>query len=77
MQKKISELLYTDMMEICKKYFNKDVNDTCKNCPLQVKEIHCVKGLVDDRIELKKKLDNTDRLIEEFLTQNKHKEIEV
>lgn len=77
MQKKISELLYTDMMEICKKYFNYSNYDTCKNCPLQVKVIHCLKGLLDDQIELKKKLDNTDRLIEEFLIENKNKEVEV
>ena len=65
MQKKISELLDTDMMEICKKYFNKDFNDTCKNCPLQVNVIYCVKGLVEEQTKLGTKLFEVNQLLDE------------
>ena len=77
MKKNVKYLLYTDMLEICKKYYNKDFYDTCKDCPLRVKQIHCLKGLLDEQAELIKKLGRVDGLIKEFLTNNKEMEIEV
>lgn len=78
MKKKINELSNDDLKNICDKYFNVYSGyDTCENCPLKINVIHCLKGLLDDKIKLKKRLDDIDKLIEEFLIKNKNKEVEV
>lgn len=76
MSKKVKNLLWTDILEICKKFYNKDSYDTCKNCPLKVDTIHCLKGLLDEKVELEKKLIRVDKLVENFLDKNKETEID-
>ena len=65
MKKKINELCGNDLKNICKKYFTYSNYDTCKNCPLQVKEIHCVKGLVEEQAQLTMKLVQVNQLLDE------------
>lgn len=67
MKKKVSELWYPDLKRICEKYFHKDFYDSCKGCPLKVKQIHCVKGLVEEESNLLKKLSQVQELLKEGL----------
>ena len=67
MQKKVSELWYPILKRICAKYFHKDFYDSCKDCPLKVKQIYCVKGLVEEESNLLKKLSQVQELLKEGL----------
>lgn len=67
MQKKVSELWYPDLKRICEKYFHKDFYDSCKGCPLKVKQIYCVKGLAEEESNLLKKLSQVQELLKEGL----------
>lgn len=64
MKKKINELCGNDLKQICKKHFNYQTYDTCKNCPLQIDSIHCVKGLVEEQSQLAEKLVQVNELLE-------------
>lgn len=66
MKKKIKDLTDNDLKNICNKYFNVYSGyDTCENCPLKVKVIHCVKGLVEEQAQLTTKLVQVNQLLDE------------
>ena len=66
MKKKINELSDRDLNNICNKYFNVSSGyDTCEGCPLKVKVIHCVKGLVEEKSQLTTKLVQVNQLLDE------------
>lgn len=67
MKKSIGELYYPDLKRICEKYFHKDFYDSCKGCPLKVKQIHCVKGLLEEESNLLKKFSQVQELLKESL----------
>ena len=73
MVKRIKELSYNEIDIICAEHYQKDFFDTCKDCPLKVKVISCVKGLIAEREALKKQLER----VEEQLNEALEKEIEV
>ena len=64
MKKKVNELCGNVLKKICKKYFNYYTYDTCKDCPLKVNSIHCVKGLVEEKSQLTMKLVQVDELLD-------------
>ena len=64
MKKKVNELCGNDLKQICKKYFNYNTYDTCKDCPLKVDSIHCVKGLVEEQSQLTMKLVQVNKLLD-------------
>ena len=57
----------TKLIFVQEKYFHKDIYDSCKDCPLKVKQIHCVKGLVEEESNLLKKLSQVQELLKEGL----------
>ena len=65
MKKKVNELCGNDLKRICKKYFHKDFYDSCKDCPLKVKVIHCIKGLVEEQAKLAMRLVEVNQLLDE------------
>lgn len=56
MKKKISKLSKKERVKICLKYYNKDFFDTCKDCPLQIDNIHCFNGVIKDLKSAKNKV---------------------
>lgn len=65
MTKKVKELLYTDLIKICDKYYH--LSDTCEGCPLKVQPAHCVKGLVDRENRLRLNLADINNLLNECM----------
>ena len=73
MKKKISKLSEKERIVICKKYYDRDAFDTCKDCPLQIDTIHCYNGVLGELRNVKIKVANLMGLLQKI----KDQEIEV
>ena len=73
MKKKISKLTKKERIKICLKYYNRDFFDTCKDCPLQIDNIHCFNGVIGELEKTKNKVED----LTELLRSVQDKEIEV